>query len=239
MISTNLSYLVDSWHNASLTTYIPINISLERNQLFGYIRTTLNNNIKEIPLYLIGNTTNNTNDHIIIAPLIVWKTVQVCKSINTVIEYLKGSGIPILRRIKFKDEQYYATKGLLLDSDLNPIILSTITINSNDNISRTDYISSNVYLYNNSLFKAIRTKIIPYIATGLSSYIRLSDNYNDMKYLPVNITIGNEKFKDFLLFPKIENCMSFDNTCKYLNDLLKSSINCYNNEKFIKNQNDN
>lgn len=233
MISSSLSYLIDDWHNVSLSGYIPTNVSLRLSNLLGYIKTTLNNNIKEIPLCLTGNTTSNTNDHIVIAPLIAWKTVRECRNINTVIDYMKGSGVVTLKHIKFKDELYYATKGLLLDSDLNPIILSTITIDSNDSISRTDYISPNVYLYNNNLSKAIRTKIMPYIATDLNSCVRLSDSYNDVKYLPVNITIGNEKFKDFLMFPKIENYMSFDTTCKYLNDLLKSSINCYNNEEFI------
>lgn len=113
-------------------------------------------------------------------------------------------------------EMFYGSSGLLMDSNMNPMMLATVkTSTSLDNVMHLKelilYISPNIFTEERFLNKYIRDKVIPYILKGVPfSYDHIAGVYDyipRVDYLQVipKIIISDSINKFFISAPKNED----------------------------------
>lgn len=173
-----------------------------------YITEVDNGNIKEVPSYNI--MVYNRNSYLF--PLDYIPVVR--KTFGTMIKDLSiYRGVGELGTTKDKDGNvYYGCKGLILDNNLNPLVLTTITYKGEGEElvkTFTVRISPRVFLINKIMEKGIQKYLMEFCSsTQFISYLR--------EQVQPNIIINNDIDK-FIQHPTIPNSI---NTNKDIQEFL-------------------
>lgn len=167
-----------------------------------YITEVDNGNIKEVPSYNI--IVSNRNSYLFsldYAPV-------VRKTFGTMIRDLSVyRGIGELGKTKDKDGNiYYGCKGLILDNNLNPLVLTTITYKGEGKElvkTFTVRISPRVFLINKTIEKGIQKYLIEFCSSNqFIGYLR--------EQVQPNIIINNDIDK-FIQHPTVPNSINTNN----------------------------
>ena len=167
-----------------------------------YITEVDNNNIKEVPSYNI--TVSNRYSYLF--PLDYIPIVR--KTFGIMIKDLSVyRGVGELNTTKDKDGNvYYGCKGLILDNNLNPLVLTTITYKGEGEElvkTFTVRISPRVFLINKAMEKGIQKYLIEFCSsTQFISYLR--------EQVQPNIIINNDIDK-FIKSPTVPNSINTNN----------------------------
>lgn len=164
-----------------------------------YITEIDNGNIKEVPSYniIMGNR------YSYLFPLDYIPVIR--KTFGIMIKDLSiYRGLGELNKIKDKDGNiYYGCKGLILDRDFNPLVLTTITYKGEGEElikTFTVRISPKVFLRNSVMEKGIQKYLLEYCSSNqFISYLR--------EYVQPNIIINNDIDK-FIQSPPIPNSIN-------------------------------
>lgn len=167
-----------------------------------YITEVNNDNIKEVPSYNI--MVYNRNSYLF--PLDYVPVVR--KTFGTMIKDLSiYRGVGELGATKDKDGNiYYGCKGLILDNNLNPLVLTTITYKGEGKELVkifTVRISPRVFLINKAMEKGIQKYLIEFCSSAqFISYLR--------EQVQPNIIINNDIDK-FIQRPTVPNSINTNN----------------------------
>lgn len=167
-----------------------------------YITEVDNGNIKEVPSYNI--ILSNRNSYLF--PLDYAPVVR--KTFGTMIKDLSVyRGIGELNTTKDKDGNiYYGCKGLILDNNLNPLVLTTITYKGEGGElvkTFTVRISPRVFLINKTMEKGIQKYLMEFCSnTQFIGYLR--------EQVQPNIIINNDIDK-FIQHPTVPNSINTNN----------------------------
>lgn len=167
-----------------------------------YITEVDNGNIKEVPFYNI--IVSNRNSYLF--PLDYAPVVR--KTFGTMIRDLSVyRGIGELGKTKDKDGNiYYGCKGLILDNNLNPLVLTTITYKGEGEElvkTFTVRISPRVFLINKAMEKGIQKYLMEFCSnTQFIGYLR--------EQVQPNILINNDIDK-FIQHPTVPNSINTNN----------------------------
>ena len=167
-----------------------------------YITEVDNDNIKEVPSYNIMVSKKSSYLHILDYIPITRKTF------GTMIKDLSVyRGVGELNTTKDKDGNvYYGCKGLILDNNLNPLVLTTITYKGEGEElvkTFTVRISPRVFLINKAMEKGIQKYLIEFCSsTQFISYLR--------EQVQPNIIINNDIDK-FIQRPTVPNSINTNN----------------------------
>lgn len=193
---------------------------------------TLNSCVEnEIPVFCFETVckTLRTPQNEVIIPLSYknYKTGKTYKSAHMLLYHLiqtPSMGRRLMRISAPSGETFYGSSGLLLDSNMNPMMMATvkigISINGLDLKELILYISPNIFTEEGFLNKYIRDKVIPFILSGVpfTSYPVSGVNdcitrINRLHVIP-KIVISDSMNKFFISAPKNEE----DNHLKILLD---------------------
>ena len=164
-----------------------------------YITEVDNDNIKEVPSYNIMVSKKSSYLHILDYIPITRKTF------GTMIKDLSVyRGVGELNTTKDKDGNvYYGCKGLILDRDFNPLVLTTITYKGEgEELVKifTIRISPKVFLRDSVMEKGIQKYLLEFCSSNqFISYLR--------EYVQPNIIINNDIDK-FIQRPPIPNSIN-------------------------------
>lgn len=163
-----------------------------------YITEVDNDNIKEVPSYNIIVS----NRYSYLFPLDYIPIVR--KTFGTMIKDLSVGELGVT---KDKDGNiYYGCKGLILDNNLNPLVLTTITYKGEGEElvkTFTVRISPRVFLINKAMEKGIQKYLIEFCSsTQFISYLR--------EQVQPNIIINNDIDK-FIKSPTVPNSINTNN----------------------------
>ena len=164
-----------------------------------YITEIDNDNIKEVPSYNI--TVSNRYSYLF--PLDYIPIVR--KTFGIMIKDLSMyRGVGELNQTKDKDGNiYYGCKGLILDRDFNPLVLTTITYKGEGEElvkTFTIRISPKVFLRDSIMEKGIQKYLLEFCSSNqFISYLR--------EYVQPNIIINNDIDK-FIQRPSIPNSIN-------------------------------
>lgn len=167
-----------------------------------YITEVDNGNIKEVPSYNI--IVSNRNSYLF--PLDYAPVVR--KTFGTMIKDLSVyRGIGELNTTKDKDGNiYYGCKGLILDNNFNPLVLTTITYKGEGKElvkTFTVRISPRVFLINKTMEKGIQKYLIEFCSSNqFIGYLR--------EQVQPNIIINNDIDK-FIQHPTVPNSINTNN----------------------------
>ena len=167
-----------------------------------YITEVDNGNIKEVPSYNI--MVGNRNSYLF--PLDYAPVVR--KTFGTMIKDLSVyRGIGELNTTKDKDGNiYYGCKGLILDNNLNPLVLTTITYKGEGEElvkTFTVRISPRVFLINKTMEKGIQKYLMEFCSSNqFIGYLR--------EQVQPNIIINNDIDK-FIQHPTVPNSINTNN----------------------------
>lgn len=167
-----------------------------------YITEVDNGNIKEVPSYNI--IVSNRNSYLF--PLDYAPVVR--KTFGTMIKDLSVyRGIGELNTTKDKDDNiYYGCKGLILDNNLNPLVLTTITYKGEGGElvkTFTVRISPRVFLINKTMEKGIQKYLMEFCSSNqFIGYLR--------ERVQPNIIINNDIDK-FIQHPTVPNSINTNN----------------------------
>lgn len=164
-----------------------------------YITEIDNGNIKEVPSYniIVGNR------YSYLFPLDYIPVIR--KTFGIMIKDLSiYRGLGELNKIKDKDGNiYYGCKGLILDRDFNPLVLTTITYKGEGEElikTFTVRISPKVFLRDSIMEKGIQKYLLEYCSSNqFIGYLR--------EYVQPNIIINNDIDK-FIQRPSIPNSIN-------------------------------
>ena len=164
-----------------------------------YITEIDNGNIKEVPSYniIMGNR------YSYLFPLDYIPVIR--KTFGIMIKDLSiYRGLGELNKIKDKDGNiYYGCKGLILDRDFNPLVLTTITYKGEGEElikTFTVRISPKVFLRDSVMEKGIQKYLLEYCSSNqFIGYLR--------EYVQPNIIINNDIDK-FIQSPPIPNSIN-------------------------------
>ena len=166
-----------------------------------YITEIDNGNIKEVPSYNIIVS----NRYSYLFPLDYVPVVR--KTFGIMIKDLsiyRGAGE--LNKIKDKDGNiYYGCKGLILDRDFNPLVLTTITYKGEEELVKTFTvrISPRVFLRDSIMEKGIQKYLLEFCSSNqFIGYLR--------EWVQPNIIISNDIDK-FIQCPPIPNSINTNN----------------------------
>lgn len=132
-------------------------------------------------------------------------------------------------------EIFYGSNGLLMDSNMNPMMLATVkTSTSLDNVMHLKelilYISPNIFTEEGFLNKYIRDKVIPYILKGVPFSYGLIAGVDDditrvnrLQVIP-KIIISNSINKFFINAPKNEKDNHLEILLGNINDITDRCI---------------
>ena len=167
-----------------------------------YITEVDNDNIKEVPSYNI--ITGKKYSYLF--PLNCIPVVR--KTFGTMIRDLSVyRGIGELGKTKDKDDNvYYGCKGLILDSDFNPLVLTTIAYKGEEEElikTFTVRISPRVFLRDSAMEKGIQKYLMEFCSsTQFIDYLR--------EQVQPNIIINNDIDK-FIHHPTVPNSINTNN----------------------------
>lgn len=167
-----------------------------------YITEVDNGNIKEVPSYNI--IVSNRNSYLF--PLDYAPVVR--KTFGTMIKDLSVyRGIGELNTTKDKDGNiYYGCKGLILDNNLNPLVLTTIIYKGEGKElvkTFTVRISPRVFLINKTMEKGIQKYLMEFCSSNqFIGYLR--------EQVQPNIIINNDIDK-FIQHPTVPNSINTNN----------------------------
>ena len=167
-----------------------------------YITEVDNGNIKEVPSYNI--MVGNRNSYLF--PLDYAPVVR--KTFGIMIKDLSVyRGIGELNTTKDKDDNiYYGCKGLILDNNFNPLVLTTITYKGEGEElvkTFTVRISPRVFLINKTMEKGIQKYLMEFCSnTQFINYLR--------EQVQPNIIINNDIDK-FIQHPTVPNSINTNN----------------------------
>lgn len=167
-----------------------------------YITEIDNNNIKEVPSYnIIGS-----NRHSYLFPLDYVPIVR--KTFGVMIKDLSiYRGVGALNQTKNKDgNTYYGCRGLILDSNFNPLVLTTINYKGEGEElvkTFTVRISPKVFLRDSTMEKGIQKYLLEFCSSNqFIDYLR--------EWVQPNIIISNDIDK-FIQCPPIPNSINTNN----------------------------
>ena len=181
MISENIKNNINSFLGVTAThlrsTDIPL-LRTENNQFSIYMTNHIfNGEVTEIPIYNslslreiipLFTSSTNINERKTFGPLL--KELSLIKRIGE------------LNRVKDKDGNlYYGMRGLILNSNLEPLVLSTIR-SSRDSSATKEFIlrvSPKVFNSDNVICKGIQKYLIEYCST-VSRYFSIVNSFTTM-----------------------------------------------------------
>ena len=167
-----------------------------------YITEVDNGNIKEVPSYNI--IVSNRNSYLFSLDYIP----IIRKTFGTMIKDLSVyRGIGELNTTKDKDGNiYYGCKGLILDNNFNPLVLTTITYKGEGKElvkTFTVRISPRVFLINKTMEKGIQKYLMEFCSSNqFINYLR--------EQVQPNIIINNDIDK-FIQHPTVPNSINTNN----------------------------
>lgn len=192
----------------------------------------LNNDVVEIPLYLLYNISFKLNrvlqSNKIIAPLNIMNTVSV-KTTNKLFMEIFKEYAGVTKIITSKGEVFYGNRGILFDKDFNVIFLSTFTINKDIMKSKESFFIDGVNFYINPLvFKnksfvssTLVKDIIPYISTTSLMFITTPPNISSTTTIKPKVLVTND-FSKYIIKP--ETPKVYTNMNKEINNMLSNCI---------------
>ena len=181
MISENIKNNINSFLGVTSThfrsTEIPL-LRTENNQFSIYMTNHIfNSEITEIPIYNslslreiipLFTSSTNINERKTFGPLL--KELSLIKRIGE------------LNRVKDKDGNlYYGMRGLILNSNLEPLVLSTIRPSRESSATKELIlrVSPKVFNSDNVICKGIQKYLIEYCST-VSRYFSIVNNFTTM-----------------------------------------------------------
>ena len=207
MISENIKNNINSFLGVTSThlhsTYIPL-LRTENNQFSIYMTNHIfNGEVTEIPIYNslslreiipLFTSSTNINERKTFGPLL--KELSLIKRIGE------------LNRVKDKDGNlYYGMRGLILNSNLEPLVLSTIRPSRESSATKELIlrISPKVFNSDNAICKGIQKYLIEYCST-VSRYFSIVSSFTTMTVIinndidkfirhakaPTNINVNEE-----------------------------------------------
>ena len=206
MISENIKNNINSFLGITSTHFRSTDIPLlrtENNQFSIYMTNHIfNSEITEIPIY-------NSLSLREIIPLFTSTSINERKTFGPLLKELSLiTRIGELNRVKDKDNNlYYGMKGLILNSNLEPLVLSTIRP-SRESSSAKELIlrvSPKVFNSDNVICKGIQKYLIEYCST-VSRYFSIVNDFTTMTVIinndidkfirhakaPTNINVNEE-----------------------------------------------
>ena len=213
MISENIKNNINSFLGVTATylrsTDIPL-LRTENNQFSIYMTNHIfNSEITEIPIYNslslreiipLFTSSTNINERKTFGPLL--KELSLIKRIGE------------LNRVKDKDGNlYYGMRGLILNSNLEPLVLSTIRPSRESSVTKELIlrVSPKVFNSDNVICKGIQKYLIEYCST-VSRYFSIVSSFTTMTVIinndidkfirhakaPTNINV-NEEIQQLLI----------------------------------------
>ena len=203
MISDNVHRALYSFFSFNVNV-LPSNFDLISSiaHFSRYITEVDNGNIKEVPSYNI--MVGNRNSYLFSLDYVP----VVRKTFGTMIKDLSiYRGVGELNTTKDKDGNiYYGCKGLILDNNFNPLVLTTITYKGEgEELVRifTVRISPRVFLINKTMEKGIQKYLMEFCSsTQFIGYLR--------EQVQPNIIINNDIDK-FIQHPTVPNSINTNN----------------------------
>lgn len=156
----------------------------------------------------------------VIAPLYISDCgIKTCSGAETLLKTMCRMYNTRLRSFKLKEDMYYGSKGILLDSALTPLILSTVRVEVGEYglLTPREYIihiHPSVFTKETTLNKSIARK-------GVAFYLSHSLTTWDATY-NVQFRVVIDDSSDFYVKPSKPDITSFSNTD--VNDFLKKHI---------------
>lgn len=187
----------------------------------AFLKINMNADIIDVPSILhsyIYSIDSNRTDTLVL-PIYEDNNIYV-SSFSTLLKkvYFREYNLGTLFKAVVKEDTFYATRGMILDRDYNPLMICTVRFTKED-FGLTDakpviYISPKVYNTTNIVTKAIISKVIPHYATSFRDYhfdekpeIIISDAIDNFIAKPDNPDISGDIDKDLndILKENIEN----------------------------------
>lgn len=185
----------------------------------AFLKINMNAGIIDVPsilhsyIYGIDNSRTDT----LVLPIYEDNSIRV-NSFSTLLKkvYFREYNLGSLFKVVVKEDTFYATRGMILDRDYNPLMICTVRFTKGD-FGLTDakpviYISPKVYNTTNIVTKAIISKVIPYYATSFRNY-----HFDEKSEIIISDTIDN-------FIAKPDNPDISGDMDKDLNDILKENI---------------
>ena len=180
MISENIKNNINNFLYITSATSRPTDIPLlgtENNQFSIYMTNHIfNSEVKEIPIY-------NSLSLREIIPLFTSTSINERKTFGPLLKELSLiTRIGELNRVKDKDGNlYYGMRGLILNSNLEPLVLSTIRLFRESSSAKELIlrVSPKVFNSDNVVCKGIQKYLIEYCST-VSRYFSIINNFTTM-----------------------------------------------------------
>jgi len=188
----------------------------------GIVKATITPHECIIPSQLIyidetSNLENLTEPEDIVAPLYREPFVKVCSGADALFKYICRWCDARLGSFKVKDDTYYGNRGILLDKNYTPLLLSTAHLKEeNSIISVQEYVihvHPSVFTEETTVNKAIARKGIPYYLSYVIS------NWGNSA-IPCRIVIDDSS--DFYVKPSKPDFNNFSSD--QVNNFLKEHI---------------